>query len=57
MRCVCASTHNQRGFDFSSALEADFGFSGKAACWVLGVNTAGSSWLKRGGAVSLFTSF
>lgn len=48
---VCLASQS-KGFHFSSALEADLGFSGKAPRWVLRTNTAGSLWLQKGGAVS-----
>lgn len=50
---VCLASQS-KGLHFSSALEADFGFSGKAPRWVLRINTAGSLWLQKGGAVSPF---
>lgn len=50
-RAVCASPHSRRGFNFSSALETDLGFSGKEKkkkkrkSVTLGASLKSSRWL------------
>ena len=53
---VCASQNRKGGsiVFFPSALETNFGFSGKAPRWALPKNTAGGCWLEKAGAVSPF---
>lgn len=54
---ACASPHNRRGFNFSSALETDFGFSGRHRAGRSPEKPAGGCWLDKAGAFSPFFHF
>lgn len=57
MRLDSQSKGVGRGWAFRVLQRRILAFQEKAPCWVLGINTAGSSWLEQGGADRLFALF